>query len=410
MAKIPRTALVLDNGLFQPLAHRLVGSYEKVCYFRPWIGSFPHPNDYYCGSGYEFERIESYEQYFEDENVTWIFPDLHFPALQKWLRSKGRAVWGAGYGEDLELMRAETKGEMEEIGLPLKPWESIIGMTALREYLEKHENVFVKVSKCRGLCETFHSESYELVKPKLDEIEHDLGGRSEVQEFVVEQPVEDAVEVGYDGWCIAGQYPRLAQVGVEIKDCCYAAKIVPYTALPRQVLEVNRKLAPLMKEYGYCGFFSTEVRIGKDKQPYLIDVTARHASPAGESLLKTVENLPEIIEAGAHGKIVEIKPKSKFVCQAMLCSDFAMNNWLPIEIPKEIREHVHLYHSCMVGKMEYVIPVGVEMPQIGSVTAVGATPEEAIKTCQGYVKRIKAYGLKDNTDKMMDAVKELAKV
>src|SRR5690349_8849306 len=107
---IDRTALILDHGLFQPLAHRLAREYSRVLYFRPWVSSFSHPKDWYVGTGYDrVERIDAYEPYFDDESVTWVFPDLHFADLQTWLRSKGRAVWGAGHGEELELMRGPVK-------------------------------------------------------------------------------------------------------------------------------------------------------------------------------------------------------------------------------------------------------------------------------------------------------------
>lgn len=408
--KINRTAIILDQGLFQPLAHRLARDYDRVLYFRPWVSSFPHAKEYYIGSGYpRVERVESYEEYFDEENVTWVFPDLHFAPLQKWLRSKGRAVWGAGNGEELELMRAETKELLKEIGLPAKPWAVVEGMESLRTHLEKHENVFVKISALRGISETFCSPSYELVKPKLDEIEHELGPLADTQEFVIETPVETDVEVGYDGWNIDGEFPKTALVGVEKKDACYFGQMKPYASLPEGVREVNRKLAPIMKGYGYRGFFSTEIRVGKDKKPYLIDITARHASPAGESILELVENISEIIEAGAHGKLVEIKPKAKYVAQAMLCSDFAQKNWLPVSIPDEIREHVHLYHSCRAGELEYVVPMDLDMSQIGSVTAAGATPEAAIKLCKEYADQIEAFGLKDSCDKLGEAAQELAK-
>lgn len=410
MAIISKTALVVDQGLFQPLCHALTRYYKRVLYFRPWVGSFSHPNDFYLGTGYDsFERIEEVEPYLDDENVTWVFPDLHFPGLQKYLRSKGRQVWGAGDGETLELDRGETKDVMEEIGLPVKPWARVVGMTELRELLQKHEDVFVKVSKLRGLTETFCSPSYELVKPKLDAIQADLGGRVEVQEFIVESPVPDAIEVGYDGYFVGGGFPQTALVGVEIKDACYFGRVKPYASLPKEVLEVNRKLTPVMKKLGYNGFFSTEVRVGKDKKPYLIDLTTRHASPAGESILEVAENLGDIIEGGSKGKLVDMKPAGKFVCQTMLCSDFVKEHWLPIEIPKEIRQHVHLYHSCKVEGVEYVIPMDPDMNQLGSVTACAATPEEASKLCQKYVEQIKAFGLKDNSDKLEQAIADLMK-
>jgi phosphoribosylamine-glycine ligase len=405
-----RTAICIDNGLFQPLAHALTRYYKRVLYFRPWVGSFSHPNDFYLGTGYDsFERIEEVEPYLDDENVTWVFPDLHFPGLQKYLRGKGRQVWGAGDGETLELDRGETKDVMEEIGLPVKPWARVVGMTELRELLQKHEDVFVKVSKLRGLTETFCSPSYELVKPKLDAVQADLGGRAEVQEFIVESPVPDAIEEGYDGYCVGGQFPQTALFGIEVKDCCYAGRVKPYASLPKGILEVNRKLAPVMKKLDYNGFFATEIRVGKDKKPYLIDLTCRHSSPAGESILEVAENLGDIIEGGSKGKLVDMKPAGKFVCQTMLCSDFVKSHWLPIEIPKEVRQHVHLYHSCKVEGVEYVVPVDEDMPQLGSVTACAATPEEASKLCQKYVEQIKAFGLKDNSDKLEQAITDLMK-
>lgn len=407
---INRTAICVEHGLFQPLAHRLAKDYERVLYFRPWVSSLPHPNAFYVGTGYkDIGRIESYEQYFDDKDVTWVFPDLHFAELQKWLRSQGRAVWGAGDGEELELMRGETKELMEKIDLPVKPWARVVGLTELDELLQQKENVFVKISKLRGLTETFCSPNYELVKPKLDSLREELGGRSEVQEFIVEQPVDDAIEVGYDGFCVDGEFPKTALVGVEVKNCCYIIKSVPYASLPKQVSEVNRKLAPAMKERSYRGFFSTEIRVGKDKKPYLLDLTCRQATPAGEAMMEITSNISEIVEAGAHGRLIDMKPSGKFAAQAMLSSEFVKKNWLPIQIPESIREHVHLYNSCMVEGVEYVIPMGDDDAHVGSVTASGSTPEEAVKLCQKYIKQIEAFGLKDDADKLPEAIKDLQK-
>lgn len=410
---IDRTAIVIDNGLFQGLAHRLSKEYRQVLYWRPWVGSFSHPNDFYVGSGYEnIEKIPHYEHYFDDPSITWVFPDLHYPELQQWLRSIGRHVWGAGHGEELELLRGETKELLEELKLPVKPWWRVVGITALRECLQEHEDVFVKVSKMRGLMETFCSPNYDLVEMKLNSIQHDLGGRCEVQEFIVEEGVPDAVEVGYDGWCIDGQFPSQSLVGVEKKDCCYFGKVKRYDAISSKVREVNNRLADAMKAYRYRGFFSTEIRIGKDGKPYLIDVTARHASPAGESILATVENLGEVIEGGAQGQLVEPKMPKRFVAQAIVTSSEAKKEWVPFDIPKRLKDCVHLYHSMEEERSgnEYVIPVGLDMEQVGSVTACADSPEKAIALCKEYCEEIQAFGLKANTDALEEAAKETEKV
>lgn len=409
-----RTALILCHGLFQGLSHRLAqeGGYEKVLYFRPWTGSFPTASDYYVGTGYEdIERIHSYEQYFGDESVTWIFPDLYYAELQEWLRSQGRQVWGSGAGEELELDRADAKELLKEVGLPVKPWAVLTGMEELRNHLKKKENegVFVKISRVRGLCESFESPNYELVLPKLDSIQAELGMRSEVQEFVVEQAVPDAVEVGFDGFCIDGKFNSPCLVGVEKKDKSYFGRVRDYDMIDKNVRVVNDKLAPTMRSYGYRGFWATEIRVGKDGKPYLIDCTARHSSPAGESILEVTENIAQVIEAGSKGELLTPKMRGKFVAQTLLTSKFAIDHFLPLEIPKEVRPHCYLYHSFKVGDEEGIIPMGMDMEQIGSVVAVGNTPEEAIKLCTERAEQVKGYGLGHCCDSLKDAAKDLLK-
>src|SRR5581483_12143326 len=104
---IPRTLLICENGLFASWAFRLAQEYERVLYFKPWLKSFAHPNDYYIGRGYEqFERVEHFWDHV-DEADTICFLDVHFPDWATHLRSMGKPVWSAFYGEELELYRAE---------------------------------------------------------------------------------------------------------------------------------------------------------------------------------------------------------------------------------------------------------------------------------------------------------------
>jgi len=230
-----------------------------------------------------------------------------------------------------------------------------------------------------------------------------------VQEFVIEEGIPDAQEVGYDGFTVGGAFPKLAQWGVEIKDCGYAAEIKPYDQLPDSVRFVNDKLAAPMKACGYQGFFSTEIRVGKDKKPYLIDFTARHASPAGECIQELYGNLGEIIEAGAHGELVEIKPTAKYAAQAILTSSFAEEKWLPIYIPENVRDNVKLYHSCKVGDQEYIVPTEADMSEIGSVVATGQTLDEAIKKCRVIAEQVEGYQVKAKLDALDQAKDEFTK-
>ena len=407
MKKINKSVLVIEGGLFQSFAHRLARDFVQVLYWRPWVNSFSHPNDRYIGSGYDdIQRVDSWLDYIDDVDI-FAFPDIGYASEQEYLRSLGKNVWGSGNGEELEMLRAETKTLMEELKLPVQPWEVVTGMKALRSFIQKNPGWHVKVSTVRGLTESFHAIEYGLVKPKLDSIEHELGGRAEVQEFIVEQGIPDAIETGYDGYFV-GDFPKTAQVGIEVKDAGFTCALVPYTRLPRQVREVNDKLKDTLVKYRYAGSISTEVRISGGKG-YCIDFTCRSASPAGETQQELFTNFSQIVDAASQGELIEPEFKDKFAAQAMLTSSFAEENWLPITIPPAIRDNVKLYHSCMVDGQEYIVPGEYDMAEIGSVVATGRTLDEAIKKVSEYSDQIKAFGLKCRTDVLESSKADLLK-
>lgn len=405
---IPKTLLCCDGGLFSSWAERLSREYERVLWFKPWSKSFAHPNDFFIGTGYpHFERVEHFWKHV-DEADTIAFFDIHFPDWATHLRDMGKPVWGPFYGEDLELDRVMAKEIMEQVGLPVNDYAVVHGMDELREFLEEHEDQFVKIPKLRGLTETFHSENYDLVKVKLDDLEHKLGGAAKVQQFVCESKIEAITESGYDGWCINGQFPKTSVFGCEIKDAGSASMVKPYNLLPREVREVNNKLAPVLEKYGYQGFWSTEIRVTR-KSFFATDFTCRAASPCGENLQELFSNMGEIIEAGANGEIVEPKPVARYAVQAVIESTFAEEHWLPIEIAAEIRPYVKLYNSCVIEGQEYIVPTAVDMPQCGSVVGIGNTIDEAIRKVEGYAEQIKAYQLEVNTKALQQAKVELGK-
>lgn len=408
MSKQKRTVLVYESGLFQSLAHRLARDYERVLYFRPWVSEFPHSNDYQLGMGYDdIERVHSFWDVV-DEVDTFVFADVGYGDLQMYLRDQGKAVFGAGYGEEMELKRWEFKEQMRKLGMPVQPCKRVVGMDALRKELEAGDDKYIKVSLLRGIGETWHHINYKLSEPKLNELEHELGARSKIQEFIIEDSIPTQAEVGYDGYNVHGLYPKFSQFGIEIKDKAYAAKIVPDTALDRHVKLVNQKLVPLMKAYEYQGFISTEIRVSGGKG-YLVDITDRAPSPAGECFQELCGNLGEVIEGAANGELVEWKPVARYAVQAILKSDFAEENWLPISIPDKIRQWVKLYHSTKVDGQEYIVPMDADMPQIGSVVATGSTLEEAAKKCLEYCDQIEAYGLVVEKDAMQQAIDALKK-
>ena len=251
-----KCVLVRDYGLFVTWAQKLAESFGRVLYYCPYKSAFPRSQQYAIGTGLEgVERITNFWDHIDEADL-FFFPDVYDGDLQVALREMGKPVWGAAKGEELELMRWQTKLFLKkDLHLPVQPVERIVGVDELRVYLKESENKYVKISLLRGDFETFHHINYQLSEPILDEIENKLGPWKESKEFIVEDAIDDAVEVGYDGFTIDGQYPDPAFFGYEIKDVAFVGTVRPYQKLPKQLKEVNEKLSPVFESYNYRGFW-----------------------------------------------------------------------------------------------------------------------------------------------------------
>lgn len=302
----------------------------------------------------------------------------------------------------MELYRQDFWEQMKELGMPVIPHECVMGMKKLRSFLQKTENAYVKVSFIRGLMETWKHIDYRLSKPKLDEMEFRLGALSEDQEFIVENEMEAKKEVGSDQIVVNGQFPQMVQYAIEGKDKTALAMMRNYSSLPIEVQKVNKWITPILEGYGYKGYFSTEIRVGKkDNLPYLIDPTCRHASPCGETYNLMCENLGEMIEGAAEGILVEPKCSKRFAAQAILCADMAETTSVPIYVDESVKDYVCLYNSMRRSDgQECVINTDAQMLEIGSVVGLGSTIDEAIKNCQQNAKKVEAYKLSCYTDKL----------
>jgi hypothetical protein len=410
-----KTVLVVDHGLFQPLCHAMARHFGRVLYFRHWASSFPKASESQIGKGYKtIERVDNIWDYLDEVDL-FIFPDLYDGSLQLHLRSIGKRVWGAAKGEELELQRWEMKQLQKRMGLPTQPVERVIGLKALTETLKKRGDRVVKISVVRGLCESFKVKAYKFVDAHLADVARDLGGleygMSEIQEFVVEDMLDPLLEIGYDGYCIDGQFPTRSLFGVEEKGRAYAGTMRDYKALPPQLRLINDKLAPYLKKYQYRGKISTEAIIDKrDKLGYLIDITARSASPAGEPDQDNYTNLADIYWQGAEGVCVDPIPEKKCVVQAMISAEHARRAWTLVEVPPEIRRWFKFYHSTLINGKEYVVPTDAEMNEIGLVDAIGDTFEEAQATLEQYAEQLEGHKVTVDTEAVPMAIKSIKKL
>lgn len=391
-----KTVLVCCSPLFVELAVRLWRDFGTVLLHVPgWATTFPVPAVGRVGFGMETVQCveDVFGSHFEDVDL-FVFPDLNHAPLQIYLEKIGKRVWGARNGEELETYREIAKAEMEAVGLPVQPWKIVTGVDALRAHLKATPDQWVKIDKWRGLFETFFSENYELSEPKVDDIARQLGAFQKDTDFIVEDSLPDMVEVGLDAYCIDGQYPSHTLVGLEVKDLGYLGEFKAWSDIPEPLTRWTTRMAPLLARYGYRGFLSNEIRIGKDLEPYMIDACCRAASPPSELYQEFYTNFAEIIWEGAAGNLVDPIPAGKFGVEIVMKSGWAESHWQPVKINPAVRHLVKLYNPVRVDGNFYVVPQGDEMIEIGAVVGWGATPQAALDMAKDAAEGVSGIGIK----------------
>lgn len=388
------------------MAATLSPYFGKTLYFSEWVGAFPHSNTLLIGEGVPgITRVNSFWNIIDDIDL-FVFPDVYHGPLQVFLANRlGKRVWGSRMGEDLELFRDASKKHLAKLGIPIGPYKVVRGLDSLRDYLKSNNNQYVKISRTRGDMETFHARNYKNIEPKLDELEHKLGAKKKIMEFIVEAAINPAVELGYDGFTIDGQFANNSMWGIECKDEGLIAQATTYDKLPRQAIETNEKLASTFKALQYRGFFSSELRITPDGTGYMIDPCTRAGSPPSELYQMMVTNWADIIWYGAEGILVEPKFAAQYGAELLLLSSWADKNWQAIDFPPSIRPHVKFRNLTIIEGRYYVVPQHVGLPEIGAVVALGSSIDQAIANVRRLSDQVKGYYVNVN-DGCMDTIKE----
>ena len=414
------SALVYDFGLFPSLACLLAKDFGSVGYFCPWETTFADGRELLVGMGLpNVRRVKNWDDEVDDADLL-VFPDVLCADLQRYYRKQGKRVWGAGSGAELEMLRWRSKQLNKAAGLPVNECYKITGTKALNQFFLEHpteDGWYVKISGLRGLGETWFARDYSEALGQIDELDHKHAPLSYVIEFIVEAAIPDAEEIGYDGYCIGGEFPQSSLWGQEKKDKGYFGMVADYSDLPEGVRRVNDALTGIIQEHypDYRQFLSTEIR-EMDGKPYPIDYTCRHASPAGECVAANMANLSEVMWFGAEGKLIQPEWRHKFCAQIILCSETATERSMIVDFPEENREWVKLYNWCRLddeGELrvrDWFIRQVAPMKQLGSVIALGDDPDETIKLCQSRADDVRGFDLEhegDCLDEAKEAVLEL---
>lgn len=405
-----KTVLIFDYGQFIELAITLSKQFGRTLYFAPWVdGGNPTSNTLRIGQGFEgVERIAEIWPYLNEIDL-FVFPDVYEAGLQKYLASIGKRVWGCRSGGELELDRVKSKEISKTLGIDIAPYTEIVGFDALRRHLKTHDDQWVKISRTRGDMETFGAPDYTAVEQRLDGLEHSLGAKKKIMDFIVEDAVNDATEVGYDGYTIDGKFPQGALVGVEVKDKAYAGRTMRYAALPGKVKSVNQKLVPALKRYGCRTFISTEIRCNSDGA-FLIDPCMRCGSPPSEIYMDMIANLGEILYEGADGIVIEPEYTARCGVMVVLMAEWASENWQHVSFPAAIRDQVKLHNATMIDGEYYVIPHVDKRAKIGAVVGTGDTMEAAIEDCRAAAEQVKGHTIDMALDALDQAAEQLEDV
>ncbi len=399
------TACVFDYGTFLCLADKLGEKYKKVYYYTPTALEYYSIADLVKGTGIEnIERVEDiFDPKIMEEIDLFIFPDIGYEGLQKHLKGLGKAVWGNMGADELELFRDHFLKVLKDLGLPVIHSETITGLTALRDHLEKVENKYIKVNKYRGNMETWHHIDYDHSRPELDRLDIQFGGVKEDIVFVVQDHIKTDVETGCDTWCIDGKFPTKFSQGYEKKNELYLASLIDEEKLPEVIRVVNEALAPLLKEFKYRNFMATEIRV-KDGVPYFIDPTMRMPGQSGEQLLETCTNLAEIIWHGANGEMIEPDFKYKFSAAATMHYT-AGGEWSILKVPEKVKKWVKLYHYCKKDDLYHFPPK--DNDEVGVVLGCSNTIEGAIENLKEHLEELKGESIECKLEGFVELLKDI---
>lgn len=413
-----KSVLVYDHGVFQPIAHRLARDFGHVYYYVPWKDANMKSIHLRIGHGFDdIERVTDLWDVIDDVDLI-VFPDVGDGDFQVWLRDRGYKVFGSLGGDELELERFKLRQLMSKLGMPVIPFIHIRGLDKLASHLEKAEDKWVKLSVLRGDAESFHHINWRITEPRLIDMKNRLGPSAELLEFIVEDSLPDAVEIGYDGYFVAGAasrsdpelgFPRISTMGYEIKDCGYIGVSKPYLDLPKPVRYVNNQIAPTLVKYGYQGLFSTELRVDQDGVPYLIDPTCRAGSPPSELYCEWFTNFSQIVWSAAHGELLEPTPRSIYGAELMIYSDWCDDHWAPVYIPSVIEDRVKLSFAARLDSKTYVVPQSFDWRKIGAVIGFGDTVQSAIADAQSAAKLIEGFELSIPEESMDQAIEQIEK-
>ena len=340
----------------------------------------------------------------------FVFPDIGYSGLQIELAEQGFPVWGSRDGDAYEVSRVKFLRTLKRLGLDVAPYEIITGLSDLREHLRHNDDKFIKISRYRGLMETWHHQTYETSRSKLDQLAVKCGPFQDDIPFIVVDSIETKLELGGDTHSVRGQWPSLMIQGYEWKDSGYLGAITKRSEMPEDLQEIMEAFGPLLGAENYANSFSMEVRKTNDAA-YFIDPCCRGPLPGTGAQLQSWSNVPEIIYGGAQGECVDPIPVdgAAFVAEAVLkLKGGGKDRWGEVEIPDSMLKFCRFGSCCRTPSGDEIAfpPNDEEGQEVGWIAATGPTIRATIKTLLNRVSKLPS-GLSADTRCLIDLLGEV---
>lgn len=400
-----KTCAWIDNGLFASFARRIRPAFKELFYYMPWQSAFPKSRSLVVGEGFgDIKRVKSFLR-IKDQVDLWIVSDVFHADVQLDLLAEGRRVWGMRDAEELEIYRWNTRKWMQKVGLPVLPAELVIGVPALREHLSRVRDKYVKlaIGRSRGDGETWKHQDIEVSLGRLRQMEYDLGPVGEDYPFLVEDAYKPAVEVGYDGAVVDGQFLDPAMSAFEVKGVGMIGVMKSLADMPEPVNIVNQAQAATLRQYGSRGNLSTEIAWGRERKAYYRDPCMRLGSPSNELLQELIGNWPEIFWEGAGGILVKPKVVATHGAVAMVYSENSGQQWEPVFYPDSMDRWIKLRNPFRKDRRNYAVPQGA--PQnLAGVVGIGNSVLESIANMVEHAKQVRGDRMQIELKSMIDAL------
>lgn len=399
------TFLVVDAGLFLPMARRLAEDAKRVIFYNPDRRSFPSLRQAAIGDG--FPDIEITLDLWDeiDEIDCAVFPDIGNAGIQLHLESMGIPVWGSRGGDRIELDREYFLGMLGEIGIDVPEYTVKTGLTELTNHLYDLEDQYIKVSRWRGDMETAHWRNWKLDKGWLDKLAVTLGPLKEYVRFLVLPAIDTPLEIGADTYFVKDDWPSTMISGIEAKDLCYFGSVMEREKMPKEITAILTAIKPFLAEQRYCNQISFEVRV-KDDKAFYIDATQRGGMPSSASQQLLWSNFPEIVWAGANGELVDPIPEAKFSIEAMLTSKPEKDTWDVAEIPKSLERWCRFSYCSFVEGCYAFPPEEFHNGELGWLCAIGDTPRQTLDAIKGLADQL-PDGITAHIEEMVALINEV---